>query len=236
MTRRLVILGAAGDLTGRYLLPALAELEQGGRCDDLAIVGISRDRWDASEFKDHACQQLVRHSSHVAADARSRTVQRLTFLQQDATDVDVLRGAVDGTSADVVEYLALPPAVFGRAIEALGKVGNVIEKPFGTSLASAEELNLLLHAYFPEEAIFRMDHFPGMQTVQNVLGVRFANRLFEPLWCKEHVHQIDIIWDETVALEGRAEYYDGTGALRDMLLEPPATATRPRGDGKAARP
>ena len=113
--------------------------------------------------------------------------------------------------------------MFGPAIEAFAAIGGsggsrlVVEKPFGTDLASAKALNELLHRHFPEEAVFRMDHFLGKQTVQNILGVRFANPLFQPAWNREHVVGVDIVWDETVALEGRAGYYDRSGALRDMI-------------------
>ena len=113
--------------------------------------------------------------------------------------------------------------MFAPAIESLAAIDLsqdsrlVVEKPFGTDLASAQALNRLLHQHFPEEAVFRLDHFLGKQTVQNVLGVRFANRLFEPVWNREHVAGVDIVWDETVALEGRAGYYDHTGALRDVI-------------------
>ncbi|MDQ3978403.1 MAG: glucose-6-phosphate dehydrogenase, partial [Actinomycetota bacterium] len=134
-----------------------------------------------------------------------------------------LEFAFQGEVSAAVGYLALPPSVFAPAIEGLAGIGLcggsriVIEKPFGTDLASARALNRLLHRHFPEEAVFRIDHFLGKQTVQNILGVRFANRLFEPAWNREHIAAVDIVWDETVALEGRAGYYDHTGALRDMI-------------------
>jgi glucose-6-phosphate 1-dehydrogenase len=140
-----------------------------------------------------------------------------------------------------VAYLALPPAVFAPTIEALAASGLpdgsrlVVEKPFGEDLTSAQALNHLLHRTVPESAVFRVDHFLGMQTVQNILGLRFANRVFEPLWNGQHIASVEIIWDETLTLEGRASYYDAAGALRDMLqnhllqllclvaMEPPPT-------------
>lgn len=222
MSTRFTILGAGGDLTGRYLLPALAQLEQAGLCSDLDVVAVARHDTDTEAFRAKARNHLDQHASNVAPEARAQVLERLTYVKADVTDPDALRPAFEPADGDVVAHLALPPGVFGPAIEAVGSLGVegmrvVVEKPFGTSLSSAEELNALLHERFPEENVFRMDHFLGKQTVQNVLGVRFANRVFEPLWCEAHVEAVDIMWDETVALEGRAGYYDRAGALRDMV-------------------
>ena len=222
--RRLVVLGATGDLTGRYLLGALAELACAGFLPaDLAIVGVARDDWDTVQFRAHAAGRLERHAAHLARAGRQELVERLSYVAGDVTDPAVL-GPAFGRDLDAsVAYLALPPSVFAAAIEALAAIGLsggsriVVEKPFGTDLASARALNALLHRHFVEETVFRMDHFLGKQTVQNILGARFANRLFEPLWSGEHVASVDIVWHETVALEGRAGYYDHTGALRDVI-------------------
>jgi glucose-6-phosphate 1-dehydrogenase len=221
---RLVILGASGDLTGRYLLRALAELTGAGLLPrDLDVVGVARDDWDDASFRRHAAERLARHGAEVPGAVRHHLVSRLRYVCGDAGDAGTLRTAAAGAGGPVLVYLALPPFVFAPAIAGLAAAGLghgtriVVEKPFGTDLASARDLNALLHRHFPEEAVFRMDHFLGKQTVQNVLGLRFANRLFEPLWCAEHVESVDVVWDETVALEGRAGYYDRTGALRDMI-------------------
>ena len=141
----------------------------------------------------------------------------------------------------VIVYLAIPPALLDRAIQTVHAARPadgtriVVEKPFGDSLASAQRLNGLLHRAFPEEAVFRVDHFLHKQTIQNLLGIRFANRVFEPLWNRENVERVEIRWDERVGLEARAGYYDRAGALRDMIqnhllqlaslvgMEPPAT-------------
>jgi glucose-6-phosphate 1-dehydrogenase len=120
-------------------------------------------------------------------------------------------------------YLALPPSIFPGAVSALHRAGTapgsivVLEKPFGENLGEAIALNRLLSSLYPEEAIFRVDHFLAMTTVQNILGTRLANRVLEPIWNSAHICNVDIIWDETLALEGRAGYYDGVGALKDML-------------------
>jgi glucose-6-phosphate 1-dehydrogenase len=222
--RRLVILGATGDLTGRYLLAAIAELAAAGLLpDDLAIVGVAREQWDTATFRRHAAERLARHAPDLPATVRRGLADRLSYVAGDVADPGVLGAAFGPDTGRSLAYLALPPSVFGPAIEALAAIGGsrgstvVVEKPFGTDFTSARRLNEILHRYFPEEAVFRMDHFLGKQTVQNILGVRFANPMFQPAWNRDHVVGVDIVWDETVALEGRAGYYDGTGALRDMI-------------------
>jgi len=221
---RLVILGATGDLTGRYLLRALAELAAADCLPaDLDVVAVAREQWDDDRFRAHASARLADHAESVPASARDRLVRRFRYIPADVADPEAVRAAAADAPGPIIAYLALPPAVFGPAISALAAAGLptgsrvVVEKPFGTDLASARRLNALLQRHFPESAVFRVDHFLGKQTVQNILGLRFANRLFEPLWCAEHVERVDVVWDETVALEGRAAYYDHAGALRDMV-------------------
>lgn len=220
MTTRLVILGATGDLTGRYLLPALAQLVEAERCPELDVVAVSMEPWDTRRFREHAEERLNTRAADVAHEARADLVARLSYLEADVTEARSLSKALEHGDQQLVVYLALPPSVFAPTIEALRASPDariVIEKPFGTNLDAARSLNALLHDRFDEERVFRMDHFLGKQTVQNILGLRFANRVFEPLWCAEHVERVEIVWDETVALEARAGYYDQTGALRDMV-------------------
>ncbi len=221
---RLIICGATGDLTGRYLLPALAELVAAGALPHrLQVLGVAQEPWDATRFRHHAAQQLSVHAPEITEAARQAVVSRCQYVAADVTDASALAVAVRGSPGAVVAYLALPPTLFFPAIRALSDTGLpagsrvVVEKPFGTGLCSARSLNRLLGARFPETAVFRMDHFLGHQTVQNILGVRFANRIFEPVWNRHHIERVDVVWDETVALEGRAGYYDDAGALRDMV-------------------
>jgi glucose-6-phosphate 1-dehydrogenase len=222
--RRLVILGATGDLTGRYLLGALAEMAGAGVLPaDLAIVAVARGPWDTPRFRAHAAERLERHAGHLSRAGRMEVVGRLSYVAGDVRKPAVLSQAFAADADNSVAYLALPPAVFVPAVEALASIGVseksriIVEKPFGTNLGSAQLLNHLLHRHFAESSVFRLDHFLGKQTVQNLLGARFANRLFEPVWNCHHVAAVDVVWDETVALEGRSGYYDHTGALRDVV-------------------
>ena len=172
--------------------------------------------------------------------SRDRLVGRLGYRRGDVTSAADLRRGLERATGMPVVHLALPNTVFLPTLEALAEAGLpegalvAVEKPFGRDRADAEELNAVLHRLVPEESVFRTDHFLAMQTVLNILGLRFANRVFEPLWNAEHVERVDIVFDETLGLEGRAGYYDTAGALKDMLqnhllqmlavvaMEPPA--------------
>ncbi len=156
------------------------------------------------------------------AAARDAVVAASSYRQADVSDPRSVAAVVAGDGPLAV-YLALPPAVFPGAVSALHAAGLpagsriVLEKPFGVDLASAVALNRLLAEGMSEEEVFRVDHFLAMTTVRNVLGFRLANRVLEPLWNSNHIARVDIVWDESLALEGRAGYYDGVGALKDMV-------------------
>lgn len=223
MINRLVVFGATGDLNARYLLPGLAALRAAGHLPDgFQLVCADRKGWSGEEFRDWAAEQLDRHAGSAPADARARVAGTAEYRQADATDSADLASLI-GEEGPVALYLALPPAVFPGSITALGRAGLpagsriVLEKPFGEDLDSARELNRLLAEVVPEQAVFRVDHFLAMTTVQNLLGSRLANRVLEPIWNSAHISEIDIVWDESLALEGRAGYYDGVGALKDMV-------------------
>ncbi|HKE76490.1 MAG TPA: glucose-6-phosphate dehydrogenase [Acidimicrobiales bacterium] len=223
MIEHLVVLGATGDLTARYLLPGLAALRSGGHIGDgFRLTGVGRHDWRDDDFREWAAAQLDRHAPTVPAADRRAVVSASGYRRADVTDPGSLAAVVPGAEP-VAAYLALPPSIFAAAVSALAGAGLVegssivLEKPFGESLAEATALNALLSRVLPEEAVFRVDHFLAMTTVQNVLGTRLANRALEPLWNSAHIAEIDIVWDETLALEGRAAYYDGVGALKDML-------------------
>jgi glucose-6-phosphate 1-dehydrogenase len=221
---RLVILGAGGDLTARYLLPALGRLAAGELLPDgFEVWGVAHDERDDDGFRRYADEQLGRHATDLSAEDRRRLCQRLRYRTGDATDVELVRACAEGAPGPVVFYLALPPAVFEPAIRTVVEAAPgsdtrlVVEKPFGEDLEAARSLNRLVGESFDESHVFRIDHFLGMRTVQNLLGIRFANRVFAPLWRAEHIEAVELVWDETVALEDRAGYYDEAGAVKDMV-------------------
>ena len=223
MIRKLAILGATGDLTARYLLPGLAALRAAGELsDNFQLVAVGREHWTDETFRNWAAAQLERHATELPASAKRTVAATSRYHQADVTDPSSMTAVVQGPKP-IAAYLALPPSVFPGAVSSLHRAGTapgsivVLEKPFGEDLAGAIELNRLLSSLYPEEAIFRVDHFLAMTTVQNILGTRLANRVLEPIWNSAHIASVDIIWDESLALEGRAGYYDGVGALKDML-------------------
>jgi glucose-6-phosphate 1-dehydrogenase len=228
MIDRLVIFGGTGDLMARYLLPGLGALHAAGLLSErFAVTAAGREDWDSGRFRGWAAKQLDRHAPHLPAAARQAVVSGLSYHQADVRDPGSVKAAVEATgsaeSVPVAAYLALPPPVFPDAVRALAAAGLpegsriVLEKPFGEDLASAASLNRLLAGTMSEQEVFRVDHFLAMTTVQNVLGFRMANRVIEPIWNSGHIAEVDIVWEEPLALEGRAVYYDGVGALKDMV-------------------
>lgn len=223
MINRLIILGATGDLNARYLLPALAALRAAGHlADRFELMCADRQNWAVEEFRRWASAQLDRHAATEPTEARNAIADRARYQRADATDAASLASLVAG-DGPVAVYLALPPGIFPGTVAALGAANLppgsriVLEKPFGEDLDSAVELNRLLTGVVSEQAVFRVDHFLAMTTVQNVLGSRLANRVLEPIWNSAHIAEVEIVWNETLALEGRAGYYDGVGALKDMV-------------------
>jgi glucose-6-phosphate 1-dehydrogenase len=217
----LLILGASGDLAGRLLLPGLGALLAGGGGKDLLLVGSGRHGWDDDRWRQRVAD------SFATVGARGRQVDAVVkgtrYLEADVTDEGDLRRLLDASQGRLVMFFALPPAVSVQACRVLGGIGLpegarlVLEKPFGTDVASAEALNDLLARLVPEDQVYRVDHYLGMATVLNILGLRFANRMLESVLNADHVERVDIVFDESLALEGRAGYYDRAGALVDMI-------------------
>lgn len=249
-----IIFGATGDLTRRKLIPALYALRCiGAMSPGCAVLGTGRTRISADEFRARV-RQAVEGSERDGADAPrwQDFVQRLHYLAGDpgdrafyprlATELEAMRQA--GASPNHLFYVATPASVAGPIIEGLGAAGLarntrgwsriVLEKPFGRDLQSARELNRLVNGVFPEESVFRIDHYLGKETVQNLLVFRFGNSLFEPVWNRNHVEYVEITAAEDLGVEHRASFYEETGALRDMVanhllqlltlvaMEPPA--------------
>jgi glucose-6-phosphate 1-dehydrogenase len=219
--RTLIILGAGGDLARRLLLPGLdgvlAQSEAGDHAEPLELVGVGHHAMPQEDWREQVRTALG------SGPLRDAVVEGTRFEKADATDPDALRTLLEAAEHPPILYFALPPAVTEHAIEALRGVDLppgtrlALEKPFGVDGASAARLNAALAQLLPESRTFRIDHFLGLATVINLLGLRFANRALEALWSAEHVERVDIVFDETLALEGRAGYYDGAGALVDMV-------------------
>ncbi|HEY8914166.1 glucose-6-phosphate dehydrogenase [Lacisediminihabitans sp.] len=217
----LVILGAGGDLAKRLLLPGLGQLLDADRGHDFRLIGVGFDEMTDDEWRARVADSFADGG---ATGARARAVSDETrYLQADVTNPDDLRRILANVTGVPALYFALPPKVTIAACAALRTVGVPkgtvlgLEKPFGTDLRSAEALNRKLVKLVPEKHVHRVDHFLGKSTVLNLLGLRFANRIFEQVWSSEHVERVDIRFDETLALEGRAGYYDKAGALVDMI-------------------
>jgi len=217
----LVILGAGGDLTRRLLLPGLGQLLDSSRGYDLRLIGVGFDPMTDAEWRTRILESFGLGG---ASSLRATTVAKNSmYLQADVTRPADLSRIIAAATGRPALYFALPPQVTILAIAALEKValpkGTVLglEKPFGTDLRSAQALNRQLVKLVPEKHIHRVDHFLGKATVLNLLGLRFANRIFEQVWSAEHIERVDIVFDETLALEGRAGYYDKAGALVDMI-------------------
>ena len=224
MSASIIVLGATGDLTNRYLLPALAQVlpdVDGG----VRLIGVARDALDTAGFGTHVRDSLGQHAADASEGVHEQLAASVDYVHGDVTDSATLQAALhlaDGGDA-VVLYLALPHVLFEDVVAALGacelppQLRLVVEKPFGENLAGARRLNAALAAVVPEERTFRVDHFLAKQTVLNILGLRFANRVFESLWSNAHITGVDIVFDETVDAQARTNYYDRSGALRDMV-------------------
>ncbi|NJC71343.1 glucose-6-phosphate dehydrogenase [Planosporangium thailandense] len=235
----LLIFGASGDLTARLLLPGLGGLLATGRGKGLSLLGSGMDDWSDDRWRKRVAD------SFAAARATGPEVEAVAtgarYLRADVTAETDLRRLLGACRGRPIIYFALPPPVTERACHVLTGIGLpegtrlVMEKPFGTDAASARALNDLLTRLVPEDQVYRVDHFLGMSTVLNVVGARFANRILEPVLGNQHVASVDIVFDESLGLEGRAGYYDGAGALVDMVqshllqvlslvaMEPPPT-------------
>jgi len=238
---QLVIFGASGDLTSRKLVPALTRNHRDGAFRrPLQIVGVSRSAKTSAAWRDELAESMpaelreawngFAHRFHwVQADAAvPREMERLRHALDDLIE----RAEGDRQTSGRLFYLALAPALFGPVVESLAQQGMltcvpgredgwrrvVIEKPFGTDLPTARDLNQQLLTHLREDQIFRIDHYLGKETVQNLIALRFQNAIFEPLWNRKHVESVEISVCEEVAMEGRrGAYYDQAGALRDMV-------------------
>ena len=223
----IVLFGATGDLAKRKLFPALYHIV-GHEGIDLPIVGVARSDWTDIEFHQHAHDSINDSTggnpNPMLLEALLDGLHLVTGDYGRLATFEALRGVLDQLgSKNAVFYLAIPPSMFPKVVQSLRDVGLhergrvVVEKPFGRDLASAQELNRTLHEVFPEERIFRIDHYLGKESVEDLLVFRFSNSLLEPIWNRNHVRQIQITMSETIGVEGRGSFYDSVGTIRDFL-------------------
>ncbi|CAA0126862.1 Glucose-6-phosphate 1-dehydrogenase 2 [Mycolicibacterium vanbaalenii] len=251
----IVLFGATGDLARRKLLPGLAHLEQSDLTPDIRLIGTSLEEYTDEDFRELAREAIDSFGNHPFSEEEwDQFAAKVSYIPQSAGP-EALAAAVAGREAELgagvqrLHYLSVPPKAAESVITMLKEADLVdrsrvvMEKPFGTDLESAVELNKFVHETFGETQIFRIDHFLGKEAAQNILAFRFANGLFEPIWNRNFIDHIQIDIPETLGLDQRADFYESTGAYKDMVvthlfqvmafvvMEPP-TALEPRAIGE----
>ncbi len=234
-----VIFGVTGDLATKKLMPAIYDLANRGLLPPtFALIGFARRDWVDEDFAKLVCDSVRTHArTPYRQEVWDRLAEGIRFVQGTFDDDKAFErlsetlqklDADRGTGGNHAFYLSIPPGAFPVVTEQLKKSGLankpeghwsrvVIEKPFGHDLKSARELNQVVNSVFPEESVFRIDHYLGKETVQNILALRFANELYEPIWNNNYVDSVQITMAEDIGLGGRAGYYDGIGAARDVI-------------------
>ncbi|MFD7920268.1 glucose-6-phosphate dehydrogenase [Streptomyces sp. NPDC059740] len=235
----LVIFGVTGDLSRKKLMPAVYDLANRGLLPPgFSLIGFARRDWENEDFAQVVHDAVKEHArTPFREEVWQQLSQGMRFVQGNFDDdeaFETLRATVDeldkaqGTGGNYAFYLSVPPKFFPKVVQQLKKHGladqqegswrrAVIEKPFGHDLKSARELNAIVHEVFPQREVFRIDHYLGKETVQNILALRFANTMFEPIWNRSYVDHVQITMAEDIGIGGRAGYYDGIGAARDVI-------------------
>ena len=218
-----VFYGATGDLAYKKIFPALLAMVKDGHLD-VPVIGVAKAGWTLDQLRARARDSVVnRHDFDESAFGElSRLLRYVDGDYNDPATFDAMYATLAGAQR-AAHYLAIPPALFGTVVRQLGRLGCgqggrvILEKPFGTDLVSARELNAILHAVFPESAIFRIDHYLGKRPVNNLVVFRFANAFMEPVWNRQYIDSIQMTMAEDFGVQGRGAFYDQTGAIRYVI-------------------
>ena len=237
-----VFFGATGDLAYKKIFPALQSMVKHGTLN-VPVIGVAKSGWTVEQLRERARDSLIKFGGGVDEEAFSKLCEQLSYLDGDYNDdvtYSTLRAKL-GDSQCPTHYLAIPPSTFPVVVQGLAKSSCakgarvILEKPFGRDLLSARKLNDTLHQAFPEENIFRIDHYLGKEAVENLLIFRFANSFLEPIWNRNYVHSVQITMAEAFGVKGRGKFYEEAGAIRDVVqnhmlqvvaflaMEPPTT-------------
>jgi glucose-6-phosphate 1-dehydrogenase len=237
----LVVFGATGDLAHKKIFPALYAMCRSGALT-VPVIGVASSAWDDGQLRTRVCESVAQAVGEVDVAALDRLLSLLQYVSgnyEDAATFDALRSALHGAARPAF-YLAIPPSLFPTVIRGLDAAGLasggrvIVEKPFGRDLASARELNRVAREVFPDDSIFRIDHFLGKEAIMNILYFRFANSFLEPIWNRNHIASVQVTLAEEFGVEGRGAFYESAGCLRDVMqnhlfqivallaMEPPA--------------